>query len=40
MRNAYRISVKNLNGRGHLGELVINGRIILKLILQKLAVRV
>jgi hypothetical protein len=34
--NAYKISVKSLKGRGHSGNIGVNGRIILKWILGKM----
>jgi hypothetical protein len=40
MRDSYRILVGNLKGRDHLGDLGIDGRIILKWILKKCDMRV
>jgi len=35
LRNAYKILIGNPEGRDHLGELGVDGRIILKWILKK-----
>jgi hypothetical protein len=35
MRKAYKISVENHEGKNHLGDVSVDGRIILKRILKK-----